>query len=172
MATPKNKAELLGEIKSSYQRMIVDFQKVPSQFYKEKCMPGHAKGTVMSPSNLAAYLLGWASLVMKWVDKKAKEEKVDFPETGFSWNQLGDLAQKFYADYDNLSLSQTLNALEKKKNEIVELINSKGNKELYWDTTFYSKYSLGRMIQLNTSSPYKNARTRIRVFLKELQSQE
>lgn len=45
-------------------------------------------------------------------------------------------------------------------NEILELIESKSNKELY-ETAWYDKWSLGKMIQLNTSSPFLNAKLRI-----------
>jgi len=35
--------------------------------------------------------------------KKRRNERVVFPEDGYKLNQLGDLAQKFYVDYNNLS---------------------------------------------------------------------
>ena len=49
----------------------------------------------MSVSDLVAYLIGWGELVLKWNEKKEKREKVDFPETGYKWNELGKLAKKF-----------------------------------------------------------------------------
>jgi len=56
-------------------------------------------------------------------------------------------------------------SLVKKYDEVVQkilvLIDSKDNKELY-EIPCYKKYPFGRMIQFNTSSPYKNARERIR----------
>ncbi|MFX4153989.1 ClbS/DfsB family four-helix bundle protein [Aliarcobacter butzleri] len=61
------------------------------------------------------------------------KEEVDFPETGYKWNQLGKLAQKFYEDY-----------------------------KISW----HEKWTLGRMIQFNTSSPYANAKARIRKWKK------
>ncbi|WP_228445058.1 ClbS/DfsB family four-helix bundle protein [Chryseobacterium indoltheticum] len=49
---------------------------------------------------------------------------------------------------------------------ILILISSKSNNQLcgiHW----YEKYTLGRMIQLNNSSPYANARLRLRKRKKE-----
>ncbi|WP_326491305.1 ClbS/DfsB family four-helix bundle protein, partial [Rhodovulum sulfidophilum] len=73
-------------------------------------MEGHAAGTMMSPADLVAYLLGWNELVLKWLDRDDRGEAVEFPETGFKWNQLGSLAQKFYADYQHLDWHELLPA--------------------------------------------------------------
>lgn len=53
----------------------------------------------MSINNLLAYLIGWGELVLKWNKYKTENKPVDFPETGYKWNELGKLAQKFYEDY-------------------------------------------------------------------------
>ena len=50
---------------------------------------------MMSIHNLVSYLLGWSSLVLKWNRKSEDKEPIDFPETGYKWNELGRLAQKF-----------------------------------------------------------------------------
>ena len=34
-------------------------------------------------------------LVLKWLERDADGEPIDFSETGFKWNELGRLAQKF-----------------------------------------------------------------------------
>ena len=91
---------------------------------------------------------------------------VDFPETGFKWNELGKLAQKFYQDYHNEDFNQLKLKLDYTVDKIIVLINSKSNDQLY-GISWYEKYTLGRMIQLNTSSPYANARLRLRKWKKE-----
>ena len=50
---------------------------------------------MMSIHNLVSYLVGWSSLVLKWNRKSEDKEPIDFPETGYKWNELGRLAQKF-----------------------------------------------------------------------------
>ena len=88
-----------------------------------------------------------------------------FPKTGFKWNELGGLAQKFYADYKNESYHELLLKLNKTVKEILKLVEDKTERQLYSEP-WYEKYPLGRMIQLNTSSPYKNAKDRIRKWKK------
>jgi hypothetical protein len=49
--------------------------------------------------------------------------------------------------------------------EVLKLVESKTNNELY-ELAWYDKWPLGKMIQLNTTSPFKNAKDRIRKWKK------
>lgn len=168
MAVPKNKQELLQAIHDTYSKLIKDLETIPPEMTEEKEMDGHAKGTHMSVSNLVAYLVGWGELVLKWNHRKENNQEVDFPETGYKWNELGKLAQKFYSDYDDLAYQTLLIRLEKTKVLITQLIEATSNKDLY-EKPWYDKWPMGKMIQLNTSSPYKNARSRVRKWKREHQ---
>lgn len=121
----------------------------------------------MTPADLAAYLLGWNELVLKWLDLDDRGEVVEFPDAGFQWNQLGLLAQKFYIDYQNFDWDELLNRLMTANLKLIETISSRSNDELY-GRPWYGKWTKGRMIQFNTSSPYANARRRIRKWLKAI----
>lgn len=85
----------------------------------------------MSPADLVSYLVGWNELVLKWLDQDDRGVRVDFPEMGFKWNQLGLLAQKFYEDHYLLSYPQLLDRLSKAKHRLVETISYRTNEELY-----------------------------------------
>lgn len=165
MAIPKNKDELIKAIHDNYKKLTSELATIPMELTKEKELEGHAKNTVMSIHDLVAYLVGWGQLVLKWNNKKNKGMKVDFPETGFKWNELGLLAQKFYTDYENENFKSLILKLDKTTNEILQLIESKTNQDLY-EKAWYDKWTLGKMIQLNTSSPFKNAKDRIRKWKK------
>lgn len=165
MAIPKNKDELLKAIVDNYKKLTTELSSIPTELTTKKELEGHSKNTLMSVNNLVAYLVGWGQLVLKWHDKKSKGLDVDFPETGFKWNELGQLAQKFYKDYEKDDFKTLNKKLDKVTNEILKLIESKTNKELY-KIAWYDKWTLGKMIQLNTSSPFKNAKDRIRKWKK------
>ncbi|MDN5106540.1 ClbS/DfsB family four-helix bundle protein [Aliarcobacter butzleri] len=166
MAVPVNKEELILAINTNYKKLKKELENIPIELTTLKDLEGHSKGTLMSINNLLSYLLGWQELVLKWNIKKQNKEDVDFPETGYKWNQLGKLAQKFYDDYKNDDFNTLLFKLDKKVEEILKLIENKSNKELY-EVSWYEKWTLGRMIQFNTSSPYANAKVRIRKWKKE-----
>lgn len=166
MAVPVNKKELILAINTNYIKLKKELENIPIELTTLKDLEGHSKGTLMSINNLLSYLLGWQELVLKWNIKKQNKEEVDFPETGYKWNQLGKLAQKFYDDYKNDDFNTLLFKLDKRVEEILKLIENKSNKELY-EVSWYEKWTLGRMIQFNTSSPYANAKARIRKWKKE-----
>lgn len=168
MAIPNNKDELIQAILENYKKLKTELETIPFDLTHLKELDGHSKKSMMSMNNLLAYLVGWGTLVLKWNENKINGVEVDFPETGFKWNQLGQLAQKFYSDYEDLNFNQLKLKLESTTNSILELIESKSNHELY-ETKWYDKWTLGRMIQLNTSAPFKNAKGRIRKWKKSKQ---
>lgn len=166
MAIPKNKKELIQAILDNHQKLENELSDISQSQATKKELEGHAKNTKMSINNLMAYLVGWGQLVLKWEDKKSKGQEVDFPDSGYKWNQLGLLAQKFYKDYEIDDLLTLKSKLDITIKEILHLIDKKTNKELY-ETLWYEKWTLGKMIQLNTSSPFKNAKDRIRKWKKD-----
>lgn len=161
MAIPQNKSELILAIKINYEKLKNEIQTIPIELVYDIDLEGHSKNTNMSIHNLVSYLLGWGELVLKWNYRIDNKLSVDFPETGFKWNELGKLAQKFYKDYSELSFEDLLIQLDHSLVLILELVKNKSNEELY-EQNWYEKWTLGRMIQLNTSSPFQNAHKRIR----------
>lgn len=152
MPVPTTKEELLHAIKTNYSKLLTELEKIPTELTTIKELDGHAKGTTMSVNNLLAYLIGWGQLLLKWNERKSDNLPVDFPETGYKWNELGKLAQKFYEDYEEDNFHKLNQKLDKTVEDIIALIESKTNDELY-GIPWYTKWTLGRMIQFNTSSP-------------------
>jgi hypothetical protein len=161
MLIPISKAELIKKINESFEKLQKELVTIPIALSEKREIGGHSKNSLISLNNLIAYLIGWGQLVLKWHDLKTKEIDCEFPEKGFKWNELGLLAQKFYTDFENDDYPSLQLKLTNTVNELLGLIESKSNIELY-EIPWYKSYTLGRMIQLNTSSPYKNARLKIR----------
>lgn len=95
MHIPANKSELKQAIESNFAKLITELNTIPPDLITVRDLPGHAQNSLISIKDLLAYLTGWGKLVLKWHSKKANDEKVDFPEIGYKWNELGKLAQKF-----------------------------------------------------------------------------
>lgn len=166
MAIPIDKEELLQAISLNYEKLKKELSSIPHELTTTKDLEGHSKGTLMSINNLVSYLVGWGELVLKWNNRMDHKEPTSFPETGFKWNELGLLAQKFYEDYKDDDFITLQSKLDNTVNAILSLIESKSNQQLY-EIPWYEKWTLGRMIQFNTSSPYTNARGRILKWKKE-----
>ena len=167
MAVPQNKEELLHAIRTNYQKLNAEIAGISENQAQVPELEGHAKGTKMTVVNLLSYLCGWAALVLKWQERKELGLPVDFPETGYKWNELGKLAQKFYLDYEGESLETINRKLEQAVEQILNVVENKSNEALY-GLPWYDKWTMGRMIQFNTSSPYANALGRIRKWKRQI----
>lgn len=165
MAVPQDKDELLAAIRLEFGKLMKVVAEVPPALTHDRSMEGHARGTTMSPFDLLAYLTGWNELVLKWLDRDAAGAPIDFPETGFKWNELGRLAGKFYADYEGMAYPQLVERLHAANGRIVAFLERTDDETLY-GRSWYEKWTMGRMIQFNTSSPYANARARLRAWRK------
>lgn len=86
------KTELQIAIEMIYDKLRNKYLSIPVDRTTEKVLEGRTKNTLMSINNLSSYLIGWGELVLKWDIKKDNNEVVDFPETGYKWNELGKLA--------------------------------------------------------------------------------
>ena len=162
---PKNKGELISEIKKHFTTLWKDLETLPAQLANRKQLEWQIKDTKASVNNLISYLIWRWDLVLKWERNFETPEELQLPEIWFKWNELGNLAQKFYKDYDHLDFS-TLKALLRENNiSIIKMLENHTNKELY-EKARYTKRTFWRLVQLNTSSPYKNIRSRIRKYLK------
>ena len=170
MAIPNSKQELLDAINSTYAKLAQELARVPPALSRKPVLEGQVAGTRMSVCDLLAYLVGWNELVLHWhaqLRDGKRIEDIAFPAEGFTWNALGKLAQRFYADYAELGMDDLLQRLEQAKNQLLALVESHDDAQLYGQP-WYTHYTMGRMIQFNTASPYANARTRLRAWLKTL----
>ena len=164
-SVPQNKDELLSAIQTIYNKLYQDYATIPEEITRELSIEGNVKDTLISVSDTLAYLIGWGKLIQKWHSRKSQGLAVDFPETGYKWNELGQLAQSFHKQYHDWGYKDLLTEFESTISDIVALISSLDNRNLY-EVPWYEKWTLGRLIQLNTSSPMKNMRTKVRKFKK------
>ena len=164
-SVPKNKEELQKSISVAFKKILADYSTIPPQISREIGVVGNVKGTEISVSDTISYLIGWGKLVLKWYDLKSKNQPVDFPETGYKWNELGQLAQHFHSEYHDWSYDKLIKEFTATTDRILILVESLDNQKLYGETWF-EKYTLGKMIQFNTSSPMVNMRSKVRKFKK------
>ncbi len=167
MAVPASQEELLAAIETTFTRLSEDLDRIPIDAVRMPVLDGHVTGTTISPADLLAYLIGWNQQVLTWHRRRAAGLPDEFPAPGIAWNELGLLAQRYYAEHRDDSWERLRAQLVEAKTRIVELIGGYSEEELY-GAPWYGKWTMGRMISLNTSSPYTNARGRIRAWLRTL----
>jgi hypothetical protein len=166
MPIPNSKAELIRAIETDSAKLIAAFNAMDNKLWDNAILQGNTQGTTITPANLLAYQIGWGRLVLSWYQKGLEGIPFSMPLEGFKWNELGKLASYFHQEYSGSSHQELLNLFQELVVEILELVQSLTNEELYTVGVFQwtGKYTLGRYIQLNTSSPYKNAIVKLRVF--------
>lgn len=162
-SVPKNKQELHQAIEHAFEKILADYSSIPEGFSRKIGVEGNVKSTEISVSDTLAYLIGWGQLVLKWHRLKELGQSVDYPETGYKWNELGKLAQSFHHTYRDWKYIDLITEFKATTAEVMLLIDSLSNHELY-GYAWYEKYTLGKMIQFNTSSPMKNMRAKVRKF--------
>lgn len=166
-SVPKNKEELHQAIKLAFDKILEDYLSIPEEYTRKNSIEGNVQGTEISVGDTVAYLIGWGRLVLKWHELKSKGHTIDFPETGYKWNELGRLAQDFQSQRRSWSYNDLISEFKATVTDILSLIESLDNHALYGDD-WYGKYTFGRMIQFNTSSPMKSIRIKVRKFKKTL----
>ena len=162
---PQSKDELINAINLASKKLSDDYSSIPDELSRTFGIEGNVKGTVISVCDTLAYLVGWGKLVLKWYSLQSRGQHVDFPETGYKWNQLGLLAQSFQREYQDWDFASLQSEFTTTTQEILLLVAGLDNHALY-GVLWYDKWTLGRMIQLNTSSPMKNVRAKVRRFKK------
>jgi hypothetical protein len=165
MPVPGTKDELLAAIEKTFTHLEQDLDRVPVEAARQRVLEGHVTDTMISPADLVAYLIGWNHQVVTWHERRARRLPDEFPATGVRWNDLGLLAQRYYSEHADESWDELRRQLRDAKETIVALVGSHSDAELYGGP-WYGKWTMGRMISFNTSSPYANARRRVRSWLR------
>lgn len=164
MAIPASKQELLEALENSYSTLRSELLSIPAELSRKKHLPEN-----QNPCDLLAYQIGWGRLLVGWYESGVKGEMPELPAKGFKWNQLGILANHFYAQHATNTYDELLNQFDKVYHEVHRLIKSASEKELYGLEVYAwtgHKWPLGRWINVNTSSPYKSALAKLRRWKK------
>lgn len=112
------------------------------------------------------------NLILSWEQDNHEEKEVETPAPGYKWNQLGDLYQSFYIQYSEVTLQELIIKFEDNVNKITQLVENYNDKELFepggrqWATTTPSSWPIWKWIHINTVTPFKSFRTKIRKWKK------
>ena len=122
-----------------------------------------------SVADILSYQIGWGKVLLSWEKNEQANRKAHMPKKGFKWNQLGELAESFYQDYESKNYKQLKSLFKKTVREIESLINELSHDEIFkphhreWTG---EKWAMVKWIQINTVAPYKSARTKVRRWKK------
>jgi len=166
MAIPASKSELISAIRDSYTKLSKEISNIPESMSRDRTLPGE-----ISLCDLVAYQLGWGRLLTGWYESGEKGIMPVLPSEKYKWNQLGDLAKSFYEEYSGYDLTTLLNKFDEMVTHVLSIIDKHNDEGLYTIGIYKwtgDKWPLGRWINVNTSSPYKSARAKLRTWKKSV----
>lgn len=151
---PQDKQTLIASIEKALTKLNKKLHNINPKITNDAILDGQVKYTKVSVCNLLAYLRGWSDLMLVWITKKPTNDLL--PE-GYSFapKDLGRLAQQFYKGYEHLAFEELVNKLNDSYQQLLPKIQKETNESLY-EKSFYTKYTLGRMIDFNTPCPLNN----------------
>ena len=164
-----NKSELIKAIKNNANLFIKEYSDI-----EETSMNKIDEEIEYSPFQMLTFCIGWMDLVLAWEDEEQKGIQETTLATEWKWNDLGWLYQSLYDKYNNYSLNELINNFNQKVESIVDLINTLSDEELFedgkrnWAKTNGKEFSVCRLIHLNTIANFKNFRSKIRKWKKDI----
>ncbi len=167
----QNRKELILEISNRAKLFIKEFSDID-----EKDKDILIDEVDRTPAQMISYQLGWMSLILDWEKQEQQGHTVITPAKNYKWNNLGGLYESFYNEYDKYTLKELSDMFMKKEQQIIELINSYTDVELFeqggrnWSSSTPSNWAIWKWIHINTVAPFKSFRTKIRKW-KKLQQQ-
>ena len=162
---PITKQELQTEIHKRYL-LLQEYDSIPESYRNVR-----DDEVQRTPAEILAYQLGWIPLLIGWDQDEKSGKNVIMPKAGYKWNQLGEMYQSFYQDYQEYSLREMLELFEEREAALQNWINTLTDDELFtqgvrkW-TGDNDNWPMIRWIKINTISPFTNFRTKIRKWKK------
>lgn len=162
-----NKQALISEIQKTAQLFIAEFEGIPET---DKAL--RLEEVDRTPQEMIAYQLGWINLIRGWDRNELEGKEVVTPAPGFKWNQLGDLYQSFYDQYQDQSFSQLRVLFIEAVDNLTPWIESFSDEELFtqggrrWAASTPSNWPIWKWVHINTVAPFKSFRSKIRKWKK------
>lgn len=167
MAEYQNRQEFISEISKRAKLFIEEFDDV-NEINKDILL----NEVDRTPAQMIAYQLGWMNLLLNWESQEQKGNRVITPTSEYKWNNLGGLYNSFYKEYNKYTLKELCAEFLKKQEEIIELINSYTDEDLFnkggrkWASSTPSNWAIWKWIHINTVAPFKSFRVKIRKWKK------
>ena len=181
MARPQNKTDLLLQAESGYTKLMAlvdsmtpDELNAPFEFPDMADKGAHWRRD-KNLRDVLIHLYEWHKLLLSFVRANtagAHNSLVPFlPET-YTWNSYGQMNEGFVKKHQGTSLSQSESLLATSHSDVMALINSYSNEELFekkhvpWTGTT----SLGSYCVSATSSHYEWAIKKIRRHIRQIRA--
>lgn len=168
MARASHKIDLVNDAKQGYKELL----NLVESFSKEEQLGSFSfEDRDKNIRDVLIHLHEWHNMMKKWYTVGCIQKgKPVIPREGYTWKTLPEMNQLIWKEYQNTSLEESKKLLEKSHNEILGIIESLSNEDLFLRNQFdwTSDSTLGSYFASSTASHYEWAMTKIKKYKKEL----
>ncbi len=162
-----DKNAMVSEIKKAADLFIKEFEDVD-----EADKNIRYEQVDRTPQEIIAYQLGWMNLLRGWDRDELEGKTIIIPAPDYKWNQLGELYQCFYKQYQDNTLAELRELFVTAVASLIEWLNGFSDDELFkcggrkWAASTPSNWPIWKWIHINTVAPFKSFRSKIRKWKK------
>lgn len=159
---PKDRADLVRMITTSFARLQADLERVNSTTCELPCTEE------WSIRQLLAVRVWWTEAVVEWVRAGQRGEVPVIPAPGYLWKDTPRLNAEIVAGADTQTWHLLCGRLERGVLQVLATIEKLDNHELLTPGVFEwtGKSPVARLLSMNTSTQYATARTLVRRALR------
>lgn len=153
MPRPKTKTELLNLSQQNFNKLI-DLVESFTETEQQKEFP---KGTMnRNIRDVLAHLHHWHLMMLDWYEVGMAGQKPEMPAKGYTWKTLPALNLVIWEKYRKTEFNEAKSLLKKRHSQILNLIKSHTNEELFEKKRYKwtGSTSLGAYLVSCTSSHY------------------
>ena len=163
MPIPKTRAELLGQLNSTFDKLSRELDNGGPRLGTLPCVDD------WSVKDLLAVRVWWTESVVEWIQAGRAGAVPVTPAEGYQWNETPRLNADVVRAARRESYRSIRSRLGRGFAQVVGLIDELSDKELLEAGTFAwaGKYPISRWISLNTVRQFSTARTLIRRAVRE-----
>ena len=162
MPIPTTRAELLGMVTASFEKLNAELAKVTPSLANSECVDD------WSIKDLLAVRAWWTESVLDWIDAGRRGEKPVTPAPGFGWSETPKLNAHIVKRAKKQSYKKVRSQIEQSYARLLSTIDELNDHELLDVGVFKwaGTYPVSRWLSINTARQYTTARTYIRRALK------
>jgi len=167
MARPTTKEQLIQLGEENFKKL---FALINSMNREEQEQTFSFEDRDRNVRDVLVHLYEWHQLLLNWINSNQSGTKINFLPEPYNWKTYPQMNVGFWEKHQRTSLEEAVTLLEKSHSDVIQLIGTFSNEEL-----FTSKYfpwtgttSLGSYCVSATSSHYDWAMKKIKLHKKSL----
>lgn len=178
MARPTTKHDLIVAGNEKYQKLMELVNSIPEEalhglfaFDIENQKEAHWKRD-KNMRDVLIHLHEWHNLLLHWVDSNQKGIDKQFLKEGYNWKTYGEMNIEIWQSHQQTSYENSLILLEKSHTEILDLVETFSNDELFSKGVFkwVGGTTLGSYFVSASASHYDWAIKKLKKYKKSLMS--